>query len=95
MSNLAQWSALVGFLLPLVIAVIQRPSFSRPVRTIIGVVFSVGAAILTALIEGNLSINSWATSLIFVAMAAYTSYTHVWVPVGAAPYVEKVTSPTT
>ena len=95
MSNLSQWSALVGFLLPLAVAIIQRPTFPRWARTVIGMTFSIGASVLTALIEGKLTWNSWATSFIFVAIAAYTSYTHVWVPVGAAPYIEKATSPST
>lgn len=95
MTNLAQWSALIGFLLPILIAVVQRPSFPKWVRTVVGIVFSIGAAILTAMIENKLTWNTWATSLIFVALAAYTSYGHIWVPIGAAPYVEKKTTPST
>jgi hypothetical protein len=93
MTNLAQWSALVGFLLPLVVAVIQRPTFSRRLRTVIGIAASAGTAVLTALIEGKLTWNNWATSFIFVAVTAWASYGHVWVPAGAAPYIEAKTSP--
>lgn len=91
--DLAQWSALVGFLLPLVVAVIQRPSFSKRMRTIIGIIGSVVAAFFAAWAQGKLNWEGWATSLIFISLTSWTSYLAVWVPAGAAAWVEAKTSP--
>jgi len=93
MSNLAQWSALVGFLLPILVAIIQRPQFTRTTRTIIGIIASIAAAVLTAMVEGKLTWHTFGTSAIFIALTAWASYKNVWVPAGAAPWVEAKTSP--
>lgn len=92
MSNLSQWSALVGFLVPLAIAIVQQSSWPRVVRTIIGAIACVAAAIITALTENKLDWNTWATSVIFVATIAFTSYRNVWVPLGAIDWIEALTS---
>lgn len=97
MSNLAQWSALVGFLIPLAIAVVQQTHWRRWVRTVIGVVCSLGAAIITAAVENRLTWNTWATSAIWIVTTAMVSYRTIWVPLGAAPTIEAKTTvaPTT
>lgn len=92
MTNLAQWSALVGLLLPLLIAVVQQTHWSSPVRTIIGVLASVIASIVTPAVYSNLNWHTWATSFITVFGAALITYKAVWVPLGAAPWIEKSTS---
>jgi hypothetical protein len=91
--DLAQWSALVGFLLPLLVAVIQRPSFSKPMRTVIGIIASAIAAFFTAWAQDKLSLAGWANSFIFVAITSWTTYLAVWVPAGAAAWVEAKTTP--
>lgn len=92
MTNLAQWAALVGFVTPLLVAVVQQSHWGRPVRTVIGILSVLAASVVTAAVEGHLTLHSWATSLIWVATAAYTSYTHIWVPLGAAPAIEQATT---
>lgn len=92
MSNLAQWSALVGFLIPILVAVIQQPVFTRPVRTVIGVIMAVLAAVVTAAVQNQLTWNTWATSVIWVATFAFTTYRNVWVPLGAIDWIEALTS---
>lgn len=92
MSNLAQWSALVGFLLPIVVAVVQQAHWSRTVRTVIGIIAAIVAAIVTAATENKLTWHTWATSLIFVSTLAFTTYRNLWVPLGALDWWEAVTS---
>jgi hypothetical protein len=91
-SNLSQWSALVGFILPLVVAIVQQSHFSRTARTIIGAVSVVVSAVITALLQNTLDWNTWATSVIWIATTAFTAYRNVWVPLGAADWIEAVTS---
>lgn len=95
MSNLAQWSALVGFLVPLVIAIIQQTHWGRTIRTIVGVVSSLAAAVVTAAVQNNLNWNTWATSAIWIVTTAMVSYRTIWVPLGAAPFIEAKTTTTT
>lgn len=94
MSNLAQWSALVGFVLPILVSVVVQSKWSRAVRTVIGVAASLAASVVTALVESNLSGQTWATSSIWVLTTAMVSYRNIWVPIGAAPWVEKKTNVT-
>lgn len=91
--DLAQWSALVGFLLPLLVAIIQRPGFSKKTRTFIGIAASAVAAFFTAWAQGKLSLAGWANSFIFVAITSWTTYLAVWVPAGAAAWIEAKTTP--
>lgn len=88
MTDVAQWAALVGFILPLVVAIVQQSHWSRTVRTVIGAICVVVAAVVTALVEDKFNMHQWATSLIFIALTAYSSYTHIWVPIGAAPWIQ-------
>ena len=92
MTNLAQWSALVGFLLPLLIAIVQQSHWSRRTRTVVGAIAVTVAALVTAATENKLNWDTWATSLIWIAVTAYTSYRNVWIPLGAAPAIEEKTT---
>lgn len=93
MTDLEMWSALVAFLLPLVIAVIQQPRWSGPVRVGIMVVFCVLASLVTTALQGNLSTDRWFHSLLVVAIGTIAFYQGVWKPALVAPRLERATSP--
>src|SRR4051812_37277217 len=88
-SSLAQWSALVGFLLPLLVAFVQRQHWSNNVRTIVGVAACAIAAILTTWIEGNLNLHNFGQSVIVIFMMTKTSYLAVWKPTGTTQTIEQ------
>ena len=89
MSTLAQLSALVGALIPILIAVLQKTHFSRRLKTIIGAVASLAVSLVTPAVYSHLSLHSWGTSIVYVWGAALVTYMGVWVPLGAAPWIEK------
>lgn len=91
-SNLAQISGLVGFLLPLVVAVIQRQTWSNTFRTIVGVAACAVAAVITAWAESKLNLHNFATSALVIFTLTKTSYLAVWKPSGVAPVIEEKTS---
>lgn len=91
-SSLAQISGLVGFLLPLLIAVIQREHWSQQVRTIVGVAACAVAAAVTSYFEGKLNLQDWSTSVLVIFTLTKTSYLAVWKPTGVTQKVEKKTS---
>lgn len=92
MSHLAQLSALVGFALPFLVAIVQQSKWSRTVRTIVGVAASVATATILAILHGDVTAHSWGTAVIGVVGAAMVSYKTIWEPIGAVPWVERVTS---
>ena len=91
-SDLAQWSAFIGFLLPLLVQIVKQPWMRRWMRTVIGLVAAVLSALITAAVQNKLSWDSWATSVIFVAVTMWTSYLAVWVPLGAMNFIERKTT---
>lgn len=89
MSQLAQLSALIGFLLPILIAVVQKSHWSRAVKTVVGAIVCIIVATITAIVHGDVTTwHEWATALIFIFGAALVTYRNVWVPLGAAPWIE-------
>jgi peptidoglycan/LPS O-acetylase OafA/YrhL len=92
MSHLAQLSALVGFLLPFLVAIVQKSHWSRTVRTVIGVAASVATATIVAILHGDVTLHTWGTAVIGVLGAAMVSYKAIWEPIGAAPWLERVTT---
>jgi hypothetical protein len=92
LTDLVQWSALIGFLLPLLVAIVQQSHWSSKVRTIIGVIAVLVTSFVTTAVEGKLTWDRWAESLVVVFVLAMTAYKSVWVPLGAAPFIEAKTS---
>lgn len=93
LTDLVQWSALIGFLLPLLVAVVQQSHWSKAVRTVIGIIAVLVTSFVTTAVEGKLTWDRWAESLVVVFVLAMTAYKSVWVPLGAAPLIEEKTSP--
>lgn len=91
-THLAQISALVGVLLPLLVAIIQQENWSAHVRTLIGVICIIVATTVTAWAEGKLNLHDWATSLITIFTLTQVSYHTLWKTTGVAPAIEHATS---
>ena len=90
---LIQLSALVGTLLPLLVAVVQRAHWPGWLRTAIGVVAIIVASVITAASQHKLNLNDWAASALTVFLLTKTTYLAVWKPSGVAPWIEAATSP--
>jgi VIT1/CCC1 family predicted Fe2+/Mn2+ transporter len=93
MSNLAMWSALVGTLLPLVVAFINRCNWPAGAKAIVAVLTSAIAGAVTAWLNGELAGRDVTTAILIVATATVTSYHGFWKPTGVAPKLEEATSP--
>jgi cell division protein FtsW (lipid II flippase) len=95
MSNTQMWSLIVGFLLPLIIAVIQQATWSDGLRAIVAFVACLVAAIGQVLIElSSWDWRVWIQSVLLIFVTAIATYKRFWVPVGIAPAIEVRTSPT-
>ncbi len=78
MSDLALWSIIVGFFLPLVIAVIHQPNFPEWAGVTITVLVSGIAGIVTTGIEGDLNLHNASRSVLICLVGAIFFYQHTW-----------------
>ena len=93
MDNLTMWSLVVGFLSPAVIAILQRPTWSKERRTLLAAAFSIVGGLVTAWLGGELDGAGVTTAVLTVAVATITFYKGLWQPAGVAQLIENATSP--
>lgn len=90
----ASWALILGVLTPLVVALVQQPGWSRPLRAIVSVVASVVVGVITVAANGDLTEPRPVLAVIaLVLVASNTAYTTLWKPTGVAPAIEGATSP--
>lgn len=93
MSNAAMWAAIVGFFMPMLLAVVQQPGWSNAVRSIIMFLASCGAAVGTVLIQNDgWDGRDWVSTTLLIMVTAIATYHGLWKPTGVAPSIEKSTS---
>ena len=85
------WSLLVGALLPLAVAVVNRKSWPRWAKALCSIVCCVLAAAGTVWLAGSFNVHDWAGTLAVVAAAAYSSFHWVWQQAGVTQAVEAKT----
>lgn len=91
-SDAQMWALIVGFVSPLLIAVVQRPSWSGPRRTAVAIGWSFVSGGVTAYFADELTGRSLVSCFLVVAVTAIASYQSIWVPTKIAPWIEAKTS---
>lgn len=93
-TELAAWSAIVGTLLPLAIALISQYGWSARTRSLLTVVLSVVASAGTVYFTnpGGLETAPLVITVATVMTLAGSTYRTFWKPTGIAPTVERTTS---
>lgn len=86
-------SALVGSLLPMLVAVVNRSHWAPAVKGLVVVASSIVAGGVTAWINGSLTGLRWTESALIVAGSAVAAYKLWWQPTGIGPAIEKATTP--
>lgn len=92
-SDLDIWAALVGFLMPPVIAVVNRPTWQPWIRAVVAVAANLVAGGMTAYLTGYLHGVSIIHAVLVVLFAALGSYRVFWQPSKIVPKIEAATSP--
>lgn len=87
-----QVSALIGFLLPLLVAVIIRSNWPGWVKGLVVIGSSAVAGALTAWAQGKFSEN-WSQNIGTILILAIASYKLFWQPTGIGPALERATQP--
>lgn len=71
------WAALVGFVLPALVAIVNRSEWKPWVKGIVALLASVLVGTITALIAGNFTGSSWIQAIGIVFAASQVAY-HTW-----------------
>jgi hypothetical protein len=93
MGKLEMWALIIGFVMPLLIAVVQRSTWTQTVRALVMAVSSIVAGGLTAYFAGDLNGVDVTTTILLIGVTAIASYKGFWSPTGVAPKIEAATSP--
>jgi len=93
-SNVLMWAGIVGFFLPVLLAIVQQPGWSQPLRAIVMFVASILAAIGTVYFTDSEAFtrDRLITTVLVVMVTAIATYKGLWQPTTVAPKVEAATS---
>jgi hypothetical protein len=86
-------NGLVGFVLPGLIAVVNRRGWSPRAKSVVAFGCCLLAALVTCAAAGDLTPATWGAGALTVFAVARTAYAGLWHPTGAAPAIEAATSP--
>jgi hypothetical protein len=94
MNNLVMWGLIVGFFMPPLLAIVQQPGWSQPVRSIVMFIASIlaGAGTVYFTQDGGFDTENLTTTILVVMVTAISTYKGLWTPTGIAPSVERSTS---
>lgn len=96
MTNSQMWSVIIGFFVPPLLAIVQQPGWSQPLRAVVTFITAIGVGLGTLYFAGNLDFSNHQaviTSVLLVLVTAVSTYGHFWKPTGVAPGIEQGTSP--
>ena len=96
MTSAQQWSAIVGALLPLIMAGIIQEHWSNTVKSWVAFAACVAAGLAVTYFAGTLVFTAHdamtiGTDIALVATAAWATYREFWKPTGIAPTVQSAT----
>lgn len=96
-AQLASLIVAVGAALPLLTSLVEQPTWSTRTRTVVGVIMSILAGLVTYVTQYGLDFSNVAalvTTIVGIALASGAAYKTIWQPSGIAPALEGKTSPT-
>lgn len=91
-TDLLMYSALVGFLLPPVLAIVIQSSWSQRAQAVVAFLACLIAGAGTAYFEADLDGRTWVSSALVVLTTGLATYRNFWKPTGIAPAIEARTN---
>jgi len=85
MSNAVMWSAIVGFLSPVVIQFLAKSGWTRARQALVAFAFCALISIPTVYFAGNFEADDLVKSALIIFTVAISSYKGFWQPVGVTP----------
>jgi uncharacterized membrane protein YfcA len=94
MGNLEMWAAIVGFLLPPVMAILQQTKFDTALKAILAFIACLAVSVPTVYLQGSgdFTWERWSTALLTILTTAMATYHGFWKPTNVAPTIEKATN---
>lgn len=90
-AQIDQWTTVVGVLLPLAIAVINRERWASGEKALAAIGICVLAAAGDVFFKGQFSLKNWSQTALYIFFLVVTSYAGFWRPTGIADKVGKAT----
>lgn len=96
MANLQMWAAIVGFVLPIVMAVVNQSKWPSGLKAVAVFAASLLVSIGTVYLQGpaDFTLDRWITASLTTLVTAIATYHGLWKPTGAAPALEESTDVT-
>lgn len=91
MDNVTRWALIIGFLMPLLVAVIEQPKWPDWVRAVVAAILCICAAVVQVYVMGQFNPADLATSILIILVEAIAVYQAFWKKVGINT-LEKATS---
>lgn len=92
-STFIQINALIGIVLPLLVAIVQQGHWSTRIRVVVEVALALVAAVVSALAQNKFNLHDWAASAIMIFVMAKSTYLS-WNKAGITDAIELATSST-
>lgn len=92
MTNLQQWSLIVAFFVPPVVALVNQTKWSSQLKAIVFFGVSLLAAAGTAYFQGDLTGKRFLDAALVIVAAAAAYYHGLWKPTQVAPKIESATN---
>lgn len=97
MDALQAWGLILGFLTPLLVALVNQPRFTPTQKRLISVFISILVGVINLLVQGALSrwsldLTDLLANFALVLGAAQAAYALLWKPTGVSDKVEAATS---
>jgi len=94
MTDLQMWALVVGFLSPIVLAIINQPTWSAPVKSFVAFVWSAIVAAVTLWLSPNsFDGKNLISTFLLVFVTAVATYRGFWKTSNIAPQIQAATSP--
>lgn len=84
-----QWSLLVGFFLPGLVAFVNRAEWKPWVKAVVALLASIAVGTVTALLSGGFTGATWVTSIGIVFGVSQAAYLTWWKGSNIAVWIEK------
>lgn len=72
-----QWAAGVGLVMPILVAIVNRPEWNSWVKAVVALVASIAGGTITALLAGQFTGASWFTS-VGIVFGVSQGFYHTW-----------------
>lgn len=84
-----QWAAAVGFILPVLVAIINREPWASWIKAVIALATSVLGGTITALLAGQFTGSSWLQAVGVAFAASQVFYMAWWKKSGITDWIEQ------